>query len=92
MAQAWVAQDKLLPLLDGLDEVQSAQRVACAEAINQFHAGAPCTPGCPSLVWPSMEKSTVRLSLQGVVLLRTAHYRTNLTVFGTKLAHARRCS
>lgn len=33
----WIEIEGLLPLLDGLDEVPSAQRSACIEAINAFH-------------------------------------------------------
>jgi hypothetical protein len=38
VARAWVADDRLVLLLDGLDEVQQEQRAACVEAINSFHA------------------------------------------------------
>lgn len=33
---AWVAQNELTLLLDGLDEVAAAHRAACAEAINEY--------------------------------------------------------
>jgi len=69
LAQAWVTQDKLLPLLDGLDEVQSAQRAACAEAINQFHAEHLVPLVVCSRV-TEYENLTVRLKLQGAVLLQ----------------------
>ena len=36
IGQAWVDADQVLPLLDGLDEVQSEHRAACADAINTF--------------------------------------------------------
>lgn len=36
IAQPWVAQDELFLLLDGLDEVSDAERIACTQAINQF--------------------------------------------------------
>ena len=36
LAAAWVEQDALALLLDGLDEVADTQRVACAEAINAW--------------------------------------------------------
>ncbi len=35
-ARGWVAEDRILPLLDGLDEVQAERRSACVEAINTF--------------------------------------------------------
>lgn len=37
-AERWVAEDMLLPLLDGLHEVAEEHRVACAVAINAFRA------------------------------------------------------
>ena len=36
IAQAWVQSDLLLPLLDGLDEVERSHRTACVEAINTY--------------------------------------------------------
>jgi DNA polymerase III delta prime subunit len=36
IGRAWVANEQVLPLLDGLDEVARAHRGACVEAINAF--------------------------------------------------------
>jgi DNA polymerase III delta prime subunit len=36
LAREWVANDQVLPLLDGLDEVASAHRDACVAAINAW--------------------------------------------------------
>ena len=36
LGKKWVKEDTILPLLDGLDEVASAQRVQCVENINDF--------------------------------------------------------
>ena len=36
ISKAWVDADGVLPLLDGLDEVQAEHRAACADAINIF--------------------------------------------------------
>jgi DNA polymerase III delta prime subunit len=36
IGQPWLEQNRLLPLLDGLDEVNPADRAACVEAINAF--------------------------------------------------------
>ena len=36
IAPSWVAEDKMLLLLDGLDEVREDQRPGCVEAINAF--------------------------------------------------------
>ena len=37
VAQGWVAGEEILPLLDGLDEVDVHHRAACVQAINAFH-------------------------------------------------------
>jgi hypothetical protein len=36
LARKWVEADQILPLLDGLDEVDGIHRQACVEAINDF--------------------------------------------------------
>lgn len=36
VARAWIKQEAILPLLDGLDEVQAEHRAFCVEAINTF--------------------------------------------------------
>ncbi|MCB0163945.1 MAG: NACHT domain-containing protein [Anaerolineae bacterium] len=36
IGQKWLMTNRILPLLDGLDEVQAIQRSACVEAINTF--------------------------------------------------------
>ncbi|TMF41008.1 MAG: NACHT domain-containing protein, partial [Chloroflexi bacterium] len=36
LATTWVESEQILPLLDGLDEVASTYRMACAEAINVY--------------------------------------------------------
>ena len=36
VAAAWVAEEQVLPLLDGLDEVEAGQREGCVEAVNDF--------------------------------------------------------
>ncbi len=33
----WVQEDQILPLLDGLDEVEKSARTACIRAINTYH-------------------------------------------------------
>ncbi|WP_155355092.1 NACHT domain-containing protein [Acrocarpospora macrocephala] len=38
VAAHWVRRDQILPLLDGLDEVALDRRLACAKAIDAFHA------------------------------------------------------
>ena len=36
LGRTWLEQRRILPLLDGLDEVKRENRAACVEAINQF--------------------------------------------------------
>jgi serine/threonine protein kinase len=37
LARTWVETDQILPLLDGLDEVETASRTRCIRAINAYH-------------------------------------------------------
>ena len=41
LGQSWVSEDRLLLLLDGLDEVASAARRECIEAINSYRQTHP---------------------------------------------------
>lgn len=36
LAKAWIENEAVLPLLDGLDEVSLVHRIACVEAINRY--------------------------------------------------------
>ncbi len=69
IAESWLGQSLLLPLLDGLDEVENESQGACVEAINAFvHGNGP--PGlavcCRSVEYLRLG---VRLSLNGAVRL-----------------------
>jgi energy-coupling factor transporter ATP-binding protein EcfA2 len=44
IAEQWVKSDSILPLLDGLDEVDGAHRLACLQAINDFRADHGLVP------------------------------------------------
>jgi class 3 adenylate cyclase len=71
IGQAWVESDQILPLLDGLDEVQPGHRAACVDAINAFRRDH----GLANLVVCSRiadyETLTTRLKLQGAVLVQS---------------------
>jgi DNA polymerase III delta prime subunit len=69
VAQHWVEQDELLPLLDGLDEVQQAHREACVTAINQFRQ-EHMTPLAVCCRKAEYEKLTIRLKLQSAIVLQ----------------------
>jgi MFS family permease len=43
-AQAWVEQDDIFPLLDGLDEIIETQRTTCIRAINTYRGSHGLTP------------------------------------------------
>lgn len=40
LIQYWIQNEELLPLLDGLDELEMADRPACIQAINAYHERA----------------------------------------------------
>jgi len=70
IAQAWVNADAVLPLLDGLDEVQQEYRAACVQAINAYqqeHGLAPLV-ACSRIA--DYETLTVRLHLRGAVMVQ----------------------
>ena len=41
LAQQWVQEEHILPLLDGLDEMEEAAHPACIRAINIYHGEHP---------------------------------------------------
>jgi hypothetical protein len=69
IAARWVAEDRILPLLDGLDRVPAAQRSACVSAITTFREGR--TRDLLGLVVTSRTADylalDVRLTLRGAV-------------------------
>jgi hypothetical protein len=94
IGQSWVANDRILPLLDGLDEVAAEHRAACVEAINLYREGRSRT--LASLVVTSRvadyEVLRVRLHLRGAVLLqslRSEQVDAYLAGAGQQLAGAR---
>lgn len=70
IGQPWLENHRLLPLLDGLDEVKPKDRAACVEAINQFGAEF----GLSGLVVCSRLEEyinlPVRLKLNGAIRLQ----------------------
>lgn len=70
IGRAWLAEARLIPLLDGLDEVGPERREACVAAINRFHQ----QHGLHGLVVASRvgdyELLANRLQLQGAVLIQ----------------------
>ncbi len=92
LAHQWIKEAKILPLLDGLDEVGLSRRDACVEAINQFRT----TDWLTNLVVCSRtidyEALTQRLQLNGAVLvqpLTLAQIDNYLARLGDRLAGVR---
>jgi hypothetical protein len=70
IGQAWVQDDQVLPLLDGLDEVREQHRAACVEAINLFrqhHGLLPLVVCSRSTDYEAVER---RLLLQSAVVVQ----------------------
>lgn len=77
LAQRWIENEKLLPLLDGLDEVRHEQRDACIQAINAFRAKHRTVDMVVCSRIADYEQLSSRLNLQGALLL---HPLTNAQV------------
>lgn len=69
LGRAWIADEQVLPLLDGLDEVAEAHRPACAEAINRFHLEHGQLPMVVCCRTGPYETLGVRLELRGAVVI-----------------------
>jgi len=89
IGRAWLIDNRILPLLDGLDEVKSENRAACVEALNQFGK----TFGLPGYVICCRIKEytilPVRLKLNGAICLQPltiAQIKTYLKAGGDKFA------
>jgi hypothetical protein len=72
IGQSWVANERILPLLDGVDEVLAEHRAACVEAINIFldtrvHVLPGLVVTSRAVDYDALNR---QLRLQGAVLLR----------------------
>ena len=71
LGQAWVKEEQLLLLLDGLDEVKAERREACVQAINEFMQ----TYGLIEIVVTSRIKDyqalSTRLQLRGAIYIQS---------------------
>src|SRR5262249_48058453 len=70
IAQAWVASDEILPLLDGLDEVKAEHRTACVAAINAFRQTHGFLPLAISSRTADYEALAEPLRLHGAILVQ----------------------
>src|SRR5262249_44855947 len=70
--QEWVAEDKILLLLDGLDEVKRECRAACVEAINKYrneHGLVPMVVCCRNTDYDALGPSA-RLLLRKTIVIQ----------------------
>jgi eukaryotic-like serine/threonine-protein kinase len=70
LAQQWIQAAKVLPLLDGLDEVVAEQREACVQAINQFRSDYWLTDLVVCSRVNDYEALTSKLQLNDAVLVQ----------------------
>ncbi len=70
IAKEWVESDQILPLLDGLDEVQSERRRVCVEAINAFRQAHGFLPIAITSRTADYEALAEPLRLHGAILVR----------------------
>ncbi|CAL9428226.1 hypothetical protein SUDANB95_01982 [Actinosynnema sp. ALI-1.44] len=70
VAREWVADDRVLPLLDGLDEVAPDHRLACARAIDDFHRSRRVLPLIASGRIAEYDALGLRLSLGTALLIQ----------------------
>jgi hypothetical protein len=68
----WLQEDGILPLLDGLDEMEETARAACIAAINTYHGDhlAPLVV-CSRTTEYEAAASHHRLALQGAVVVQS---------------------
>lgn len=70
IAAAWVKDDVVLPLLDGLDEVKLEHRSACVGAINQFRKEHGLLPTVVCSRLHDYEVLNAQLRLRGAIVLQ----------------------
>jgi len=70
LAQEWVNDKQVLPLLDGLDEVKAEHRDTCVEAINAYRREHGLLPLVVSSRTADYEALTAKLRLQGAVVVQ----------------------
>ncbi len=70
LGQAWLKNGELLPLLDGLDEVELEQRIPCAHAINQFRQRYMRLPTVVTCRIKDYEALATRLNLAQAIVLQ----------------------
>ena len=69
IGRLWLAESRVLPLLDGLDELAPPRRAACVEAINRFSQGGGLVGAVVCCRLAEYIDLPVRLSLNAAVRL-----------------------
>lgn len=88
----WITHQHLLLMLDGLDEVNSANRAACVNALNQFHQEYGQTEIVICCRIKDYESLNTRLRFQGAIYLQPLNFQqiqTYLEGIGESLAPLR---
>ncbi|MCB9418197.1 MAG: NACHT domain-containing protein [Ardenticatenaceae bacterium] len=70
LGQEWIGNGRLLPLLDGLDEVEQELRLGCAQAINQFRSQYFDEPLVVTSRSQDYKALDVRLALSRAIVLQ----------------------
>lgn len=70
IAEQWVINSRVLPLLDGLDEVSLDQRLECARAIDKFHAENSLLPIVVTSRIADYESLALKLALGAAVAVQ----------------------
>ncbi|MDQ2995512.1 MAG: NACHT domain-containing protein [Chloroflexota bacterium] len=70
IARGWADADALLPLLDGLDEVDPVHREACVEAINMYRQEHGIVPLAVSSRTADYEALSKKLRLRGAIIVQ----------------------
>jgi eukaryotic-like serine/threonine-protein kinase len=86
-AQGWVVNDQVLPLLDGLDEVEAEYRASCVQAINAFRQSHGLLPLVITSRTGDYEAVGAPLRLHGAILVRPLT-REQVNSYLTELGHA----
>ena len=92
IGQGWLAESRLFPLLDGLDELNDQRRAACVEAINRFTEAAGLVGAVVCCRLQEYIALPTRLSLNAAVRLLPLgddQVQTYLVAAGERLAGLR---
>ncbi len=70
IGRSWLSEQQLIPMLDGLDEVNVKRRSACVEAINRFHSEYGQTEIIVCSRMKDYEELAERLQFQGAIFIQ----------------------